>query len=273
MSRRAPWWLACPQRRANDLSKGDLTYLGKKIRLLAFLTARIPRHGWRQWLRGVRERKLGYTAMELAHTLPSRAAVIVDVGGHRGDVAAALDFLYAPRRLWVVEPNPALTAGLQKRFAQQSHITIVPRCLGEGEGEVSFHVHEFDAASSLFECQPGHLEKFGFSGQSRLVSVPMTTLVRLLAGAATPVIDLLKLDCQGGELAVLRGAGVRLCDVRHIYCEVAFDPIYAGAPLFGEVHRFLIGSGFALVSLGEFAGTGDSIQWGDALYRNNRPLA
>ncbi len=208
--------------------------------------------------------------MALARVLPADIAVIVDVGGHHGDVAAALNFLYVPRRLWVVEPNPLLTAGLQSRFTNEPHVTIISKCLGEQEGEVSFHVHEFDAASSLFECQPGHLEKFGFSGQSRLVTVPMTTLARLLTEAKTLIIDLLKLDCQGGELAVLHGAGDRLRDVRYIYCEVAFEPIYAGAPLFGEVHRFLIGSGFTLVSLGEFAGAGDSIQWGDALYRNSR---
>lgn len=250
-----------------------MSYLVKKFRLLSFLTKRIPRYGWRQWIRGLRERMLGYTAMELAHVLPSEASVIVDVGGHHGDVAAALDFLYTPNRLWVVEPNPALTTGLQARFARQPHITVVPQCLGEHEGQVTFHVHEFDAASSLFACQPGHLEKFGFSGKSSEVTVPMTTLARMLDGVPPGRIDLLKLDCQGGELAVLRGAGARLGDVRHIYCEVAFDPIYTGAPLFGDVHRFLIESGFALVSLGEFAGTGTSIQWGDALYRNIRPPA
>ncbi len=249
-----------------------MIYLVKKIRLLAFLTGRIPRHGWRQWARGLRERQLGYTAMELAQVLPPEATVIVDVGGHHGDVAAALDFLHAPRRLWIVEPNPAQTAQLKVRFSGQPHITVIPQCLGNRTGDVSFHVHAFDAASSLYTCLPGHLEKFGFSGQSHQITVSMTTLSLLLDRASDiRVIDLLKLDCQGGELDVLRGAGDRLRDVRYIYCEVAFDPIYAEAPLFGEVHQFLIQSDFALVSLDGFAGAGDSIQWGDALYRNNRP--
>lgn len=252
------------------LVRNSLGYFVKKIRLLAFLTARVPRHGWGQWLQGLRQRTVGYTAMELAAVLPPAAQVIVDVGGHHGDVSAALDLLYAPRRLWIVEPNPALTRGLRARFAAQPHITVVPQCLGEREGEVAFNVHEFDAASSLYECQPGHLEKFGFSGAHRRVNVPMTTLAQLLEGEAATQIDLLKLDCQGAELGVLRGASARLHDVRFVFCEVAFEPIYADAPLFGEVHRFLIESGFALISLGEFAGAEANIQWGDALYRNTR---
>lgn len=248
-----------------------MVYFVKKLRLLAFLLARIPRHGVRQCVRGLRDRLLGYTAMNLATVLPARADVIVDVGGHHGDISAALDFLYRPRRLLLVEPNPALTGPLRARFAAQPHVTIVPQCVGEREGEVSFNLHEFDAASSLYACQPGHLEKFGMSGAHRRVTVPMTTLAQLLVGDFAGPIDLLKLDCQGGELGALRGAGARLRDVRFVFCEVSFDPIYAGAPLFGEVHRFMVESGFELALLGEFAGARASIQWGDALYRNARP--
>lgn len=206
--------------------------------------------------------------MDLSRILPPAAATIIDGDAHNGEVAAALNFLYRPRRLRVVEPNPAKTEQLRARFAGQPHVTVVPQCLGETEGETAFYVHDFDAASSLFECQPGHLARFGFSEKRRQLTVPMTTLQKLLEKDGAATIDLLKLDCQGAELAVLRGAGARLRDVRAIYCEVSFDPIYAGAPLFAEVHRFLREAGFEMQHLGEFAGAGSSIQSGDALYRN-----
>lgn len=250
-----------------------MSFLRKKYRLVRFLAGRVPRHGFGQLTTGLRHRTLGYTAMELAGSLPPSLEVIVDVGGHHGDVSDALDFLYHPRRLWVVEPNPQLTASLQARFVGRSHIRVIPQCLGEKEGKVAFNVHEFDAASSLYECAPGHLEKFGFSGKRRQVEVPMTTLARLVASGELSHIDLLKLDCQGAELSVLRGAGAYLPRISWIYCELAFDPIYADAPLFGEVHRFLVESGFALHSFGNFAGANDSIQWADGLYRNTRPLS
>ena len=55
----------------------------------------------------------------------------------------------------------------------------------------------------------------------------------------------MKLDTQGSELDILRGA-VRAWDVRHLEVEVAFNEIGDGAPLFGEVDSFLRANGFAL---------------------------
>jgi hypothetical protein len=72
------------------------------------------------------------------------------------------------------------------------------------------------------------------------------------------------------ELSVIKGAGERLQDMRWIYSEVSIDPIYRGAPLWGELHEFLMRSGFELRKVDGFAGAGESVQWADALYANVR---
>ena len=69
---------------------------------------------------------------------------------------------------------------------------------------------------------------------------------------------------------MLKGAGNRIRDIRWVYCEVSIDPIYEGAPLFGEVHAFLRAAGFELRHMDGFSGAGRSIQWADALYANVR---
>ncbi len=241
----------------------------KKIRLLGFLTRRIPRFGWSQWLRGIREREMAYLAMELAELLPPSASTIVDVGAQMGLVAEALDFLYMPRRLWAVEPNPAHGPGLEARFRGRPQFTVVKSCLGEKNGDVSLNVYDFDAASSLYSCRPGHMASLGLSEHNTTVTVPMTTLREMLPSDLV-VIDLQKLDCQGAELSVLKGADERIHGVRWIFCEVSIEPIYDGAPLLGEVHGFLRNAGFELRRMGGFSGAGKSIQWADALYANNR---
>jgi FkbM family methyltransferase len=245
-----------------------MTYLFKKLRLAGFLARRIPALGLSQWTRGMRERPMAYLAMELAEILPAGMATIVDVGAHAGQFAEALDFLYGPRRLWVVEPNPAHGPALDRRFSGRDQFRVVNSCLGDRKGEVAFNVHDFDAASSLYVCKAGHLAAFGFEEGRTSISVPITTLEDLLQGEPG-TIDLLKLDCQGAELSVLKGAGGRLHDVRWVYCEVSIDRIYDGAPLWGEVHDFLRGAGFELRKVCEFAGAGRSIQWADALYANS----
>lgn len=248
------------------MSVASPRFLGKKLRLLFFLTRRIPRFGWRQWWRGLRNRGLGYTAMELADVLPPEAKVIVDVGAHHGDYADALDFLFQPDRILAVEANPRLSEPLHARFAGHPRIEVMSTAAGEREGEIDFNVYEFDAASSFYVCEPGHLSAFGCPEGSETIKVPMTTLTRILDERGLPHVDLLKLDCQGAELAILRGAGQALSRVRAIFTEVEFDSIYHGAPRFGEVHDFLRAHGFVLSGLSGFSGRDRSVQWADALY-------
>jgi FkbM family methyltransferase len=246
-----------------------MSYFLKKLRLARFLTGRIPTLGVAQWSQGMRDRNMAYAAMELAETLPPGLSTIVDVGAHAGLVSEALDFIYRPRRIWVVEPNPSRAEGLARKFGRLERFKVVHSCLGQENGEVSFFVHDFDAASSLYECKPGHLASFGFEEGRREIKVTMTTLRDLLS-SEPGTIDLLKLDCQGAELSVIKGAGERLIDMRWIYSEVSIDPIYRGAPLWGELHEFLVRSGFELRKVDGFAGVGESVQWADALYANVR---
>ena len=56
--------------------------------------------------------------------------------------------------------------------------------------------------------------------------------------------DYLKLDVQGAELDVLRGAQERLRSVVAIQTEVEFVPIYRGQPLFADIDQFLRARGF-----------------------------
>ena len=50
-------------------------------------------------------------------------------------------------------------------------------------------------------------------------------------------IDLLKMDVQGGELGILKGANQLLAQqkIDVIYSEVFFVPMYQNQPLFGEI--------------------------------------
>jgi hypothetical protein len=61
---------------------------------------------------------------------------------------------------------------------------------------------------------------------------------------------MIKLDIQGAELKALRGAS-RILDeeVKLIYAEVSFHPLYEGGTTFGEVDGFLREHGFVLYNL------------------------
>lgn len=242
------------------------SFFRKKARLSVFALRRLRHIGLANTFRMLRDREVGYAALELAPHLPARAKIIIDAGAHRGVVSEALQLLYSPSCLIAVEPSPQHHAALMARLGRHEGFHLVTQALAAEEGHMDFYSHTFDAASSLYTCKPGHLEQFGFSGESRRTKVGTTTLATLMSEKKLPRVDLLKLDCQGAELAILKGAGNRISDITAVLIEVSFEPIYDGAPLFSEVHGWLNDHGFTLVRMDNFAGAKPRIQWADALY-------
>jgi hypothetical protein len=72
---------------------------------------------------------------------------------------------------------------------------------------------------------------------------------------------LLKIDVQGYEDAVLRGAVESLQSIDYVLVEVTYERFYDSEPLFDEVYQFLQACGFA------FGGS-----WEDLLARDGRVL-
>lgn len=61
--------------------------------------------------------------------------------------------------------------------------------------------------------------------------------------------DGIKLDVQGAELDVLRGAEAKLAQATLIHCEVEFVELYEGQPLYGDIAAYLRAHGFLLHNL------------------------
>jgi Methyltransferase FkbM domain len=87
-------------------------------------------------------------------------------------------------------------------------------------------------------------------------TVNTTTLDSWAQSAHAGPIDVLKVDVQGAELDVLRGAETSLASVRMLELEVEFQPLYERQPLFGDVDHFLRERGFVLWRLRDIAHCG-----------------
>jgi hypothetical protein len=66
--------------------------------------------------------------------------------------------------------------------------------------------------------------------------------------------DFLKLDTQGSELAILRGAKDALRRIGLVEVEVEFVEFYENQPLFGDVVQFMTNEGFELLYLNRVFG-------------------
>ena len=89
------------------------------------------------------------------------------------------------------------------------------------------------------------IQRFGIDYKSSLECIALDDL------EISPC-DFIKIDVQGGELAILQGASKTLENAFGIEAEIEFIKIYEEQPLFGEVTNYLTGLGFELI---DFTGT------------------
>ncbi len=132
--------------------------------------------------------------------------------------------------------------------------TFVAAALSDTAGSATLHVTEEPASSSLLEPDAEVIARrrgMETMREARRATITTTTLAEWAAAAGVERVDALKLDVQGAELAVLRGAGALLDHVRVLDLEVEFNPIYRAQPLFADIDAFLRERGFALWRLGE----------------------
>jgi len=139
------------------------------------------------------------------------------------------------------EVNSLISENKQEQF--------IPQVLGARKGYGNLYITQDPACSSLYPPDDKLIRNRPTLGVTKLVStkkVEISTLDDWAQRKKIPGIDFMKLDVQEAELDVLQGAEKALQSVRMLEVEVEFNQIYHGAPLFGDIDRFLRQQGFSL---------------------------
>lgn len=105
-------------------------------------------------------------------------------------------------------------------------------------------------SSSFLEHLPATWEEIGFeTGDVVKRRTAVTTIDDYCRMKSIESVYLMKIDVQGFELPVLRGAERVLPTVDHILVESAIRPLYAGAPRFSAVFDWVADHGFHLMAM------------------------
>ncbi|MGX6446633.1 FkbM family methyltransferase [Patulibacter sp. S7RM1-6] len=172
---------------------------------------------------------------------------VLDVGASRGQFALHARRRFPGARVVCFEPLPSSQDTL--RAVLGDRVELRPVAVGAATGTATMHVSAADDSSSLLPIGRRQRAEFPGTHEERRIDVPVVTLSSVLAeGLQGPV--LLKIDVQGLELDVLRGAGEALSTaVDAIFVECSFVELYDGQALADEVVAHLLERGFRLVGV------------------------
>ncbi len=179
--------------------------------------------------------------------LPSMA-VVIDVGGNVGQFSTVARHNFPGAQILSFEPLPEAGDKLRHLFAGDPLFESFPLALCDHDGTVPFHVTGADDSSSLLPVAARQVSEFPATRGVDTLDVVTARLDDVLAGRP-PLPDgplLLKVDTQGTELAVLRGATTLLERATHAIVEVSFVELYEGQDDAADITTFLVERGWAL---------------------------
>lgn len=173
--------------------------------------------------------------------------IILDVGANVGQYATELRAFGFTGSILSFEPSRDAYAVLERRSAGDPAWECMRLALGERNEELDLRLSSNSASSSLLDMLDVHRR----AAPEVSVVGTETTSVRTLDSLDLPLDRpaMLKLDVQGFEDRVLRGADRSLRAIKLIECELSVVPLYRGQLPMREMLDLLLSEGYELTAL------------------------
>jgi FkbM family methyltransferase len=193
---------------------------------------------------------------------------VVDAGACIGDWTRLLLRVFPQARVLMIEPQQCHAETLARLCGQFSgQLDAVGSLLGPpGQDEAAFHVTDDGGGGTGSSVLPENSDV-----PRHVVRMPMQTLDGLLAQHRFPPPDFIKLDVQGYELEVLKGARNALNSAQFVLLEVSVWQYNAGSPLLGEVVEWMHGQGFRVHDVFDLSRRLGLLVQVDLLFRRDNP--
>lgn len=199
-------------------------------------------------------------ALRVAHEVLLRRVLsdyaidcVIDVGANRGQFGRMIRNAGYTGPLVSFEPIQEQFEVLRDIALGDSMWQVRNEAVGDADGTIALHIMERSEFSSVLlpsESQPAQFSKRNAIMETR--NVPLRRLDSVCEQIPVLVSSkriLLKIDTQGADLAVFRGASGIVERIAAIQTELAAVPIYEGMPNMGECQSFYDRAGFTPTSL------------------------
>jgi FkbM family methyltransferase len=199
---------------------------------------------------------------------------IFDVGANTGRAARWFSRVFPGRQIWSFEPGKK-AFDLLATAPDLQHVKKFNLALSDQDGAALLNVFQGSDLNSLLPrgaSAERYLDPESISqrGAEQVQTIRLDTFCRQQQVSR---IALLKIDTQGFELHVLRGAEQLLNagGVEVIQLEVNFSPLYQGQPTLSSLYDFISRFGFGLIGLYDVSRDRNGcLKWCDAVFKLNR---
>jgi FkbM family methyltransferase len=165
--------------------------------------------------------------------------IVFDVGANRGQTLQQL-LRFAPKaQIYSFEPASETFALLEKSFTGRSNVHLLNLAVGASPDRMALQVGADSELNTL-------VRRPSCEAASQMVDV--TTVDAIVAANGLSHVDLLKIDVQGWEMEVMRGAATLIANhnLLFVFAEVAFRADQKEMQQFAELHSHLESKGFSL---------------------------
>jgi FkbM family methyltransferase len=196
--------------------------------------------------------------------------IVVDVGGADGVTPEIFAKHFPGTQIWIFEPLKENYEMIQSMSQKYSEFIVVPKAAGNQIGTAKINVASALSSSSIFELYADKNSDF-FSDllvTKRREEIEITKIDSTIP--PNNYVSIMKLDVQGFELEVLKGAKNTLQRTSLIVLEVNNHEGYVGSPKYFELDSFLRENNFELFDIFPSLKDNDKLKEWDAIYVNKK---
>jgi FkbM family methyltransferase len=199
----------------------------------------------------LRHSESNYLRPHLARVLAAlRPDVVLDVGANRGQFVDEVRSIGYAGHIVSFEPTPSIFEELATRHGGDPNWVGHQFGLGARDGELTLHLYGEGSLNSLLPASDFGRDRFrSMVHPHGSIQVPIMTLDQVWEDLVPEGRAFLKIDTQGFDLEVLRGAARSMDKIVGILTEVPVNPIYEGMPSMSAVFSHLEGLEFQLTGL------------------------